>query len=152
MKNKSSTPAVALEPTEQPATQGQALGALVREARTAKGWTLRETAPKIDVTWQWLQRMEGGAFHQPDASRMARLVGLLGIDPVRLAEVSGGYIPDELPDPIGYLRTKYGATDDQIADFERWRKEIKLGVLASDEAPPVTDLDSKDRATGEELS
>ncbi len=114
-------------------TQGEALGALVRAAREKHGWTLRETAPKIGVTWQWLQRMERGAFHQPDASRMARLVGLLDIDPAALSAVSGDYIPDALPDPVGYLRAKYGATDEQIADFERWRHEVQLGQNAADE-------------------
>lgn len=115
----------------QETERGLALGALVKSAREAAGLTQRGCAAEVGVPISWLQRMELGEFDRPDASRMARLVGFLPIDHRQLLDISGSYLPDELPDARGYLKAKYGASDEQIAQFEDYLAQIKTGQEAA---------------------
>lgn len=110
--------------------RGKALAALVRSAREEAGVSQRACAAATGVQVSWLQRMELGQFDRPDASRMARLVGFLPIDPDRLLEISGDYIPNELPDVRAYLRTKYNATDEEIAQFDDYVAQIERGRMS----------------------
>ncbi len=107
--------------------RGKALAALVKSAREETGISQRACAAATGVQVSWLQRMELGQFDRPDASRMARLVGFLPIDPEKLLEISGDYIPNELPDPRAYLRTKFNATDEEISQFDEYVAQIERG-------------------------
>lgn len=107
--------------------RGKALGALVRTAREATGLSQRACAAEVGLPISWLQRMELGEFDRPDASRMARLVGYLPIDPEQLSAISGEYLDNELPDARAYLRTKFGATDEEIALFDDYLAQIEAG-------------------------
>ncbi|MGB0871990.1 MAG: helix-turn-helix domain-containing protein [Solirubrobacterales bacterium] len=115
--------------------RGKALAVLVKSAREEAGVSQRACAAATGVQVSWLQRMELGQFDRPDASRMARLVGFLPIDPDRLLEISGDYIPNELPDVRAYLRTKYGASDKEIAQFDDYVAHIEQGRSARKAKP-----------------
>lgn len=119
-------------PSGKPTARGKALAHLIKQARAEAGLSQRACAEAAGVPISWLQRMELGEFDRPDASRMARLIGLLPIDHQQLLAISGQYIPEELPDARAYLRAKYGATDVEIAQFDDYLTQIEAGRKARD--------------------
>lgn len=141
-------------PSGKPTERGKALAHLIKQARAEAGLSQRACAEAAGVPTSWLQRMELGEFDRPDASRMARLIGLLPIDHQQLLDISGQYIPAELPDARAYLRAKYGATDEEIAQFDEYLRQIEAGREArssrSKKKPPAAASRpaKKSRSTG----
>ncbi len=69
----------------------QAFGAMLRETRTAAGWTLEALAAAIGVSTVYLSRVELGKTPPPTEARTRDIARALGVSPYRLlrADVVG---------------------------------------------------------------
>lgn len=107
-------------------------GQRIREMRQAKGWTLRELAPKVGVGFTYLSKVENERLDfgdYPSESLIHRLAEALGTDEDELL-VLAERVPDRIrrrvldrPDVFGKLAELDDASLDQlIATLERKRK------------------------------
>src|ERR1700736_3687705 len=102
--------------TEQQATR---LGELVREAREAKGWSLRTPEAETGVARTWLVYLEAGRSLEPSPDRLARVAEALELDPARIDRVSGSYLARSLPTVRTYFRSKGKATQAELDELEQ---------------------------------
>jgi cytoskeletal protein RodZ len=103
------------------ATTREQLGQLIREARLAKGLTVREAAAKLDMDWSYYRKIEAGQYALGKYARpIAKLLGLNG-DELEARAVKN------LPNFAPYLRAKYQLDDEAIAELEAHFTEVSKG-------------------------
>jgi transcriptional regulator with XRE-family HTH domain len=117
--------------------QAKRLGALVREARQARGLYLHDVAEQTGVTRTWLLYLEAGRSLEPSPDRLARVVELLKIDPAQVDAVSGHYLARSLPNMRTYFRSKGQVSTAELDEIERVVAEIhaKYGTPDSSLGP-----------------
>ncbi|EMI15697.1 XRE family transcriptional regulator [Rhodopirellula maiorica SM1] len=109
----------------------QTFGERLREARVAKGYSLRKFSIEVDVSPTYLSQVEQGKVAPPTADRVERIAALLeeSVDEwMALAD----RLPDELPDIIhgdpgvpDLLRAVKGMSPEQIKRLREAADEIR---------------------------
>ncbi len=113
------------------AKKKQTFGELLREARIAKGYSLRKFAKEVDVSPTYLSQIEQGKVAPPTADRVERIATLLeeSVDEwMALAD----RLADELPDIIhrstvipDILRATNGMTVEQLQKLREAAEKIR---------------------------
>ena len=85
------------------------LGALVRSARVARGWSQQEAADSAGVSRRFVNRVESGGHKQAEVSRVLSLIQGLGIE---IFSTTG----DEAPP--GDASTEVAESTEQPDDFD----------------------------------
>jgi transcriptional regulator with XRE-family HTH domain len=101
--------------TDKQATE---LGALVRQARQAKGLSLLALSELSGFNESWLIRLERGRYGNPDPSHLARLAELLDIDPAAIDEASSGHLAASLPNSRTYHRSKHQLSEATLDEID----------------------------------
>jgi transcriptional regulator with XRE-family HTH domain len=71
-------------------------GRLVREKRTANGFSFRKFAELVGVSPTYLSQVEHGNCDPPTAIRVRRMAEILGVNADELTALAGR-VPDDLP-------------------------------------------------------
>lgn len=88
------------------------LGNQIREARLARGLTVRAAAEKLKIDYSYYNKIETG---QNALGKHAGVVArLYGLDRKELEAMAGSKLPDYRP----YLRARYDLSDEAIAELE----------------------------------
>ena len=88
------------------------LGKLIRQAREAKGLSLRQAAEQLQMHFSYYHRIETGQYPLGKYARpIAKLYGL-NADELEARSVQ------KLPNLAPYLRAKYQLSDEAIAELE----------------------------------
>jgi HTH-type transcriptional regulator, competence development regulator len=74
-------------------------GAVLREKRLAKGFSLRKFAKLVDVSPTYLSQVEQENVDPPTAERVQRMAELLGENADEMIALAGR-VPDDLPEII----------------------------------------------------
>jgi len=123
--------------TKKRATFGQVL----REARLAKGITLRKFAEMVGISPTYLSQVEQDNVDPPTAERVHKMASLLGANADEWTALAGR-VPEDLPGIIQkaptampeLLREASGLTPQQLAELlEKARKLNAKGKSDSDE-------------------
>lgn len=116
-------------------------GQVLREARVAKGITLRKFAQMVGISPTYLSQVEQDNVDPPTAERVKKMAGLLGANADEWTALAGR-LPDDLPPIIQkqptampeLLREASGLTPQQLAELlEKARKLKAQGKSDSDE-------------------
>jgi transcriptional regulator with XRE-family HTH domain len=89
-------------------SRAQRLGETVRDARLAKGLSIRRLAREGGVTHSFVAKLEAGRFNSVSADNLAALAKPLDLPATDLFALSGYKVPEELPTFGPYLRVRYG--------------------------------------------
>lgn len=79
-------------------TEKPSFGALLKEYRERKDWTLREFAKHVPFSYSHLGRFETGERNPPDRDGVIKLAAALGVNPNSLL-LAAGYASIEHPEP-----------------------------------------------------
>jgi transcriptional regulator with XRE-family HTH domain len=94
------------------------LGSIIRQAREAKGLSLRQAAEKLHVDFSYYRGIETG---ERSLGKYARPIATLyGLKPDELEALAA----DKLPNFAPYLRAKYDLDDEAIAELEQRFLEV----------------------------
>jgi DNA-binding XRE family transcriptional regulator len=93
------------------------LGKAIKRHREAAGLSQYALAQQIGAPPSTILRLERGEFGMPDPDKLARIAEALGIEAEELYAL--GPYPD-LPEMAPYLRTKYGMSDEAVAEAEEF--------------------------------
>jgi len=117
-----------------PSTKSRQLGKLVRQARTARGLSLRALAEGIGTAdAPYLLRLERGEYQQPSAAVLQGLARVLDIAITDLYALAGYVMPEGLPAFEPYLRVTTDLPDhaiEQLGDYYAMLK-TKYGAGAN---------------------
>lgn len=83
------------------------VGQAIRQAREAKGYSLRELSQRSGVDHSYIGYVEKGQIESPGAGKLQQLAEALEIDLEDLYGLAGYTAPSSLPGLPAYLRTKY---------------------------------------------
>lgn len=89
------------------------LGDMIRDARTARGLSIRQLAPHVGVDYSQLARIESGYTQRPAPEVIHALASVLDLDERTLFSLVG--INPPLPDPAAYFHTVFGASASEAA-------------------------------------
>jgi len=126
-------------------SRGIKLGAVVHEAREAKGLSTRQLGAAIGTTHSYIHKLEAGWFQSISAENVQALARVLDLDRQDLFALAGYRVPDGLPNLGPYLRTKYGEdlpdeAINEITSFFDWTKnKYRDSDAIDDETEPATD-------------
>lgn len=98
------------------------LGKAIRRHREAAGLSQAALAKAIGVPASTVFRLEKGEFGMPDPDKLSRLADALEIEAEELYALAPY---PALPDMAPYLRTKYGMSDEAVAEAEAFFQELK---------------------------
>lgn len=87
--------------------QAKRLGALIKDQRLKLGIGLREAGRRTGIDDGLLSRMESGAILTPAPDKLARIAEVLGLPLSDIYAMADYAVPNDLPSPAIYLRTKY---------------------------------------------
>lgn len=87
--------------------QARALGAFLREHRTALGLSTRAVAAESGVDMATIVRLEQGAFAEPKPDTLRGVAEALGVSLADVFALADYTVPSELPNFQPYLRSKY---------------------------------------------
>lgn len=111
------------------------LGTLIARARHDRGLSMEGLAAATGVSkglvWQWERGNK-----TPTAANLARVARALDVDFEDLFALAGYVTPDALPTLAPYLRTKYGLSDDAIAEAERLFADLRQQPGGADAERP----------------
>jgi HTH-type transcriptional regulator, competence development regulator len=91
-------------------------GMLVREKRTAKGFSLRKFAEMVGVSPTYLSQVEHSNCDPPTAERVRRMAEILGENADELTALAGR-VPDDLPSILQKQPARMAAFIREISDF-----------------------------------
>jgi transcriptional regulator with XRE-family HTH domain len=94
------------------------IGKLIRDAREAKGLSLRQAADQLDIHFSYYRRIETGEY--PLGKHARPIAKLLGLDADEFEALAAGNLPNFAP----YLRAKYQLDDAAIAELEAAFAEV----------------------------
>src|SRR5260370_9527736 len=89
-------------------SRSKALGVRGREAREAKGWSLRQLAATVGMAHSFIRGVERGRYRTAYTDKLTALARALDIPPEDLLTLSGYRVPESLPSFGPYLRSRYG--------------------------------------------
>lgn len=112
-------------------SQAAALGQLLRAARNAKGFSTRQLAEIVGADQSQLVRLEQGKVARPRPGLLLRLGQSLDVRLVDLYELAGIPLPELHP----YLRARYGLTDQDTAQVQRYIEKLAAGYGADGSGP-----------------
>lgn len=69
------------------------LGDRLRQVRTMRGWSLRETAAKADISSAYLQKLERGQVNNPSPNVLYGLADKLNVPYSELMKLAGYVVP-----------------------------------------------------------
>lgn len=109
-------------------------GQVLREARLAKGYSLRKFAEKVGISPTYLSQVEQENVDPPTAERVKRMAELLGENADEWIGLAGR-VPEDLPKIIQkqptemseLLREASGLTVEQLRKLREEVKKIKEG-------------------------
>jgi transcriptional regulator with XRE-family HTH domain len=81
---------------------------LVKQAREAKGLSIRKLADIAGLHHSFLSKLEAGAYEHVSAESLMALASALELPPADLFSLAGYRLPESLPSFGPYLRTRYG--------------------------------------------
>ena len=87
--------------------QAKILGTYLRDQRVALGLSTRELATQAEVDDSTIVRFEQGAYGAPRPDKLARIAEALGLSLSNVYALAEYAVPDDLPSPALYLRTKF---------------------------------------------
>lgn len=107
------------------------LGTQLRQVRGLRGWSLRETAEKAEISPAYLQKLEQGNVHAPSPHVLYRLAEHLGAPYSNLMELAGYVVPDPgaerlaLPSisPLAYALSSEDLSEEEaeaLAQYLAW--------------------------------
>jgi transcriptional regulator with XRE-family HTH domain len=110
----------------------RAFGALLREKRLEKGFSLRKFAELVGVSPTYLSQVEQGNVMPPTADRVKRMAELLGENPDEWIALAGR-VPEDLPAIIRkqptampeLLREASGLTAEQLRKLCEQARKLK---------------------------
>lgn len=116
-----------------PTTQSRQLGALIRERREAREWSLRElaelAAPRLpeDVNFDhaYLHRLEAGQFGKPHPAILKALSDVLSLKLSDLYTLVGYPLPKGAPNVSVYLRTATDLPAEAVVRVEEYIERLK---------------------------
>ena len=108
-----------------PPIKNKKLGKLLRDARAAKGLSLRELQEASGVDYSLINRMEHGELASPDPAKLQKLARALEIDIEDIYALAGYTMPEGLPELAPYLRAKYDLSDTAVGEVERYFERLK---------------------------
>jgi transcriptional regulator with XRE-family HTH domain len=107
--------------------RAQALGAYLKDRRSALGLSTRALASLCNVNMATIVRLEQGAFIDPRPETLRAVAEGLGVNPSELLILAGYVLPDDLPSFDSFLRAKYPQLPDSaIAELESVAKRHGL--------------------------
>lgn len=116
----------------------QTFGQLLREARMAKGISLRKFAKAIEVSPTYLSQVEQDKVAVPTSDRVARIAKELG-ESVDEWMAAADRLPDELPDIIhqstvipDILRTTDGMSPESLDKLRKYAQKIRNSEKGKD--------------------
>jgi HTH-type transcriptional regulator, competence development regulator len=80
-------------PPKPPLNTNQLLGSLIRQIRLNAGESLKSAAPKLDVDYSYLSKIENG-ISSPSTDLLTRFAAEFGTDPDALFLAAGRLPPD----------------------------------------------------------
>lgn len=107
------------------------LGARLRQVRAMRGWSLRDTAEKADISPAYLQKLESGRVQSPSPHMLHSLATELRVPYSTLMELAGYVFPagteahETLPNtsPLAYALSSEDLSDDEaeaLAQYLAW--------------------------------
>jgi transcriptional regulator with XRE-family HTH domain len=120
------------------------LGAMLRQRRLNEHLSLNQLAQQVNVTRQYLSRLETGAYQHPSPVIITRLARALDISQADLFAAAGHTLPEELPEYLPYLQAKHmswpkEAIRELQQHFEYVRFKYRLDNEQSNESSEITD-------------
>jgi transcriptional regulator with XRE-family HTH domain len=107
--------------------RAQALGAYLKDRRSALGLSTRALASLCNVNMATIVRLEQGAFIDPRPETLRAVAEGLGVSPSELLILAGYVLPEDLPSFDSFLRAKYPELPDSvIAELESVAKRHGL--------------------------
>ena len=113
-------------PPKTTTQQSRKLGATIREARAARGLSVRDLADEIGMNFSWVSYLEAGRVHRPAITALKQLSRALDISPGALFELAGYASRDTLPDLRDYLRLKYRLRPEAIDEVAQCFDAVRL--------------------------
>lgn len=92
----------------EPTVRSRGLGLRIREAREAKGWSLRNLAASSGLAHSFISNLESGRYRTASPDKLSALARALDIPADDLLVLSGYRVPETLPSFGPYLRSRYG--------------------------------------------
>lgn len=107
------------------------LGARLRQVRKLRGWSLRETAEKAEISSAYLQKLESGHVQGPSPHVLHSLAEQLRVPYSTLMELAGYVVPDGSADrqtlpnisPLAYALSSEDLSQDEaeaLAQYLAW--------------------------------
>lgn len=87
-------------------------------ARTAQGLNIFQLAQRTGINRSTLARIEDGATTQPSVGTLNVLARHLDLDPEDLYDARWKDNGEPLPSPSTYFRSKFGVSDEQMAQLQ----------------------------------
>jgi transcriptional regulator with XRE-family HTH domain len=107
--------------------RAQALGAYLKDRRSALGLSTRALASLCNVNMATIVRLEQGAFIDPRPETLRAVAEGLGVSPSELLILAGYVLPEDLPSFDSFLRAKYPELPNSaIAELESVAKRHGL--------------------------
>jgi len=107
--------------------RAQALGAYLKDRRSALGLSTRALASLCNVNMATIVRLEQGAFIDPRPETLRAVAEGLGVSPSELLILAGYVRPEDLPSFDSFLRAKYpGLPNSAIAELDSVAKRHGL--------------------------
>lgn len=101
-------------------TRMQTIGERIKQAREAKGLSIRQLAKEVGISFSLIAKLEAGdRGKQPTGQTLMKLSRALDIELEDLYALAGYAAPDGLPEFGPYLRAKYGLSTKAIEELEQ---------------------------------
>lgn len=108
-----------------PRSKAKQLGKKIRDAREAKGLSLRALEAESGVNYSTISYLEKGDFDSPSPKILESLSEALDLSLEDLYSVVGYTRPSALPSLPVYLRSKYGLSAADAAELEEHFEKLK---------------------------
>jgi transcriptional regulator with XRE-family HTH domain len=106
--------------------QARVLGNLLRAKRRELGFSTYQLAAAAGVNSSTVVRIELGKFAAPRPDKLAKFARALGMNLGEIFAMAGYIVPEELPDLVTYLSTKYpDLSKSDLRKMELTLKELR---------------------------
>lgn len=103
-------------------TKSTQLGEMIRQAREARGWSVRRLAEVAGINASTISRIETGGTISSVPDVLQAVAEALELPAEKLFKAAGFAIPVALPAMKVYLRAKYGISEDVAAELNDYFK------------------------------
>lgn len=108
-----------------PPSKAKQLGKKVRDARQAKGLSLRALEAESGVNYSTISYLEKGEIESPSIKILKALSQTLEIPVDDLYALAGYAQPETMPSLPVYLRSKYNLSAADVAELEKHFEKLK---------------------------